>query len=159
MKKIIFVALLAAVMCPPGFSAGMAETDKTQKHNTVDELFSNFSKEKNITHVKIGGLIMKFANAFTDTKGVMGVEVYSFEDCDLPVKEKLNTAIKSLKDNAYETLVSTTQNGENTKVLVKINENIINEIVVITGGKDPAFVRIKGKIKPEDIQSVVDNNK
>ena len=159
MKKIIFFTLTVAVMCQPCFSKAVAEANKTQQRNTVEALFTNFSSEKNITHVKIGGLIMSFANAFTDTKGVAGVEVFSFEECDEQVKVKLNAAIKNLKDSAYETIVSTTQEGENTKVLVKIKENFINEIVVITGGKDPAFVRIKGKIKPEDLQDVVEKNK
>ena len=130
------------------------------QQNTVETLFRSFSKEKNITHVKIGGVMMKFANVFSDTKGVAGVvEVYSFEECTNEVKDKLNGAIKTLKDNAYETLISTTQNGENTKVLVKIKDDFINEIVIIAGGDHPALVRIKGKIKPEDIQSVVDSNK
>ena len=102
---------------------------------------------------------MTFARAFTDTKGVTGVEVFSFDECDSQVKSKLNAAIKNLKDSAYETLVSTTQDGENTKILVKIKDDYINEIVVITGGKDPAFVRVKGKIRPEDMQDVVKNNK
>ena len=159
MKKIIFITLLAAMLCQPSFSTGIAEMNKTQQRNTVEALFANFSKEKNITHVKIGGLIMTFARAFTDTKGVSGVEVFSFEECDGQVKEKLNTAIKNLKDSAYETLISTTQDGENTKILVKVKDEYISEIVIVTGGKEPAFVRVKGKIKPDDMQDVVKNNK
>jgi len=155
MKKIIFITFAAAVLCQPCFS----EKYITMQQNTVDALFSNFSKEKKVTHVKIGGFIMSLAKAFTDTKGVTGVEVFAFDECDLPVKEKLNNAIKNLKDSSYETIVSTTQDGERTKVLVKIKDDYIKEIVVIAGGNDPALVRIKGKIKPEDIQDVVENNK
>ena len=159
MKKTIFITFLAAIMCQPCISGLKAGTNEKQQQNTVEALFAKFSKEKNITHVKIGGIIMKFANAFTDTKGVTGVEVFSFDECDRQVKDNLNAAIKKLKDSAYETLVSTTQDGEHTKVLVKIKEDFISEIIVITGGDDPAFVRIKGKIKPDDFESVVDNNK
>ena len=159
MKKSIFIVFLAAILCHPCFSMGIAESGIMQKRNTVDELFKNFSKEENITHVKIGGFIMTFVRAFTETKGVMGVEVFSFDECDTKVKEKLNTAIKNLKDNAYETLVSTTQDGDNTKVLVKVKDDHISEIVVITGGTGPAFVRIKGKIKVEDMQDVINNNR
>jgi len=155
MKKSIFTALLATVICLPRLS----EANTVQQQNAVDELFNSFSKEKNITHVKIGGLIMTFARAFTDTRGVTGVEIFSFEECDNQVKDKLNTAIRGLRDSNYETLVSTTQDGENTKILVKVNEDHINEIVIVTGGDDPAFVKIKGKIKPEDIQDVVKNKR
>ena len=155
MKKGIFLTLLAVITFQPCFS----KENIIQQKNTVEALFSSFSKEKNITHVKIDGVIMKFANVFSDTKGVTGVEVYSFEECNKEVKDKLNNAIKTLKDNTYETIVSSNQNGENTKILVKVKDDFINEIVVIAGGNDPALVRIKGKIKPEDIQSVVDSNK
>jgi len=159
MKKSIFIAFVATILCQPCFSAGVAERSKTQQQQTVEALFSTFSKEEHITHIRLGGLIMTFARAFTDTKGVTNVEIFSFEECDSQVKDKLNAAIKNLKDSAYETLISTTQDGESTKVLVKIKESIIHEIVIVTGGTNPAFVRIKGKIKPEDIQEVVKNNK
>ena len=159
MKRIFLTSILAAVLCLPCFGKGISENNSAQQKNTVEDLFKTFSKDKNITHVKVGGFVMTLARVFTDTKGVSGVEVYAFDECDAQVKAKLNTAINNLKDNAYETLVSTTQNGEKTKVLVKIKDNYINEIVVIAAGDDPALVRIKGKIKPDDIQNVVKNNK
>ena len=155
MKKIIFITLATAVLFHPCFS----ENNNTLQQNTVDAMFNNFSKDKKVTHVKVGGFIMSLARTFTDTKGVTGVEVFSFEECDGQVKEKLNDAIKNLKDSSYETIVSTTQDGERTKVLIKIKDDYINEIVVIAGGSDPALVRIKGKIKLDDIQNVVANNK
>ena len=155
MKRGIFITLLAVTMLQPCFS----KENIIHQQNTVETLFRSFSKEKNITHVKIGIVIMKLANVFSDTKGVTGVEVYSFEESTNEVKDKLNSAIKTLKDNAYEPFVSMTQNGQNTKVLVKIKKDYINEIVVIMGGNDPMLVRIKGKIKPKHIQSIVDSNK
>ena len=153
MKKRIFITLLAVVMCQNSFSI------ETIRQNTVDELFAAFSKENYTSHIKMGSLIMSFANLFTDTKGVLGIEVYSFEECDKSVKEKLNEAIKNLKDNSYETLISTSENGERTKVLIKIKNDIISEIVVATGGNDATLVRIKGKIKSDDVKSVINNNK
>ena len=158
MKKSIFIALLAVIICQGCFSKENSRKYET-KGNTVEELFSSFSKEKNTTHVKIGGFTMSLAKVFTDTKGVSGVEVYSFDECDKNVKDRFNEAVKSLKDSSYETLVSTSENGERTKVLVKIKDDFINEIVVITGGNDPTLVRIKGKIKSDDVKSVIDNNK
>ena len=155
MKKIIFITVAAAIMCQPCLS----EKNIMQQQYTVDALFGNFSKDKKVTHVKIGGFAMTLARIFTDTMGVTGVEVYSFDECDQPVKKKLNDAIKNLKDSSYEMLVSTMEDGERTKVLVKIKDDYIDEIVVVAGGNDPALVRIKGKIKPDDIRNVVKNNK
>ena len=157
MKKGIFITLLAIIICQGSF--GKENFLRTEEKNTVEQLFSSFSKEKNTVHVKLGSFAMTFAKIFTDTKGVSGVEVYSFDECDNSVKNRFNEAIKSLKDKSYETLVSTSEDGERTKVLVKIKDDYINEIVVVTGGNDPALVRIKGKIKPDDVKSVIDNNK
>ena len=158
MKKGIFITLLVAVICQGGLGKVNSEQNETNKQ-TVEQLFSNFSKENNTTHIKIGGFTMSLARVFTDTKGVSGVEVYSFDECDNSVKDNFNTAIKNLKDDSYETLVSTSENGERTKILVKIKEDFINEIVVIAGGDSPALVRIKGKIKSDDVKSVIENNK
>ena len=156
MKKIICMTIFAAMICQSGFSRGKTERNTTNQRNTVEALFNSFSKDEN-THVKVGGLVMLLAGAFTDTMGITSVEVFTFSDKQ--VKDRLNNSIKNLRDSSYETLVSTTQNGERTKVLVKIKDDYINEIVVVAGGDEPTLVRIKGKIKPEDVQNIVNNNK
>ena len=159
MKKVIFIALLAFIISQNCFSKESREQSESNKQNTVEQLFNTFSKEKNTTHVSFGGFVMSLAKLFTDTKGVSGVEVYAFYECDYSVKERFNTAIKNINDKSYETLVSTSENGERTKVLIKIKDDYINEIVVIAGGNDPALIRIKGKIKPDDVNSVIEKNK
>ena len=159
MKKSIFVTLLAVIICQGCLGNGNSLRTDEKKIKTVEQLFNSFSQEKNAVHVKVGGFTMSLARLFTDTKGVSGVEVYSLDECENSVKEHFNDVIKNLKDNSYETLVSTSKDGERVKVLVKIKDDIITEIVVLAGGNDPALVKIKGKIKPEDVKSVIENNK
>jgi len=159
MKQYFFVTFLTVLICQPCFSSQTTETNQTPQQITVDELFRNFSKEKHTTHVKIGSFLMTLTNIFTDTKGVNHVEVFAFDECEQSVKDKFNAAINQLKDNTFETLVSTSENGERTKVLIKIKDNFISEIVVLSGGNDPALVRIKGKIKPEDVTDIAKKNK
>jgi hypothetical protein len=159
MKKVIFIILLAIIISQGCFSKENSGQSEISGKTTVEQLFYTFSKEKNTTHVSLGSFTMSLARLFTDTKGVSGVEVYAFDECENSVKERFNDAIKNIKDSSYETLVSTTDNGERTKVLVKIKDDYISEIVVLAGGNDPALVRIKGKIKPDDVKSVVEKNK
>ena len=159
MKKGIFIILLAIIICQSCLGKENSRQSEANKQNTVEQLFRNFSKENNATRVKIGGFAVSLVGIFADTKGVSGVEVYSLEECDNSVKDSFNAAIKNLKDNSYETLISTSEGGERTKILVKINNDYINEIVVIAGGNSPALVRIKGKIRTDDVQSVIENNK
>lgn len=55
-------------------------------------------------------------------------------------------------------MVTSNQNGDHTKVLVRIKDDTIRELIVLTVGNNPALVRITGKIKPSDIQSVMNEH-
>jgi hypothetical protein len=155
MRKIIVIALFA-IICKNGFCTEKAEGTGVNEKYTVERLFNSFSKEKNAVHVKVSTSLFRI---FADTKGVTNIEVYSFDECNGKLKDNLNDAIKKLKDSAYETVISSNENGNVTKILLKIKEDIINEIIVVTGGDSPAMVRIKGKIKREDVEDVIKNNK
>jgi len=148
-KKILLALLALILTCPVMHS---------QKN--VDQLFKEFSKENGVEHVAIGKFAMTFARLFTDVMGVTSVEVYSFDECTESVKNKLNRAIASLKDENYETVVSVNEENERTRVLIKLKDESIREIVVLATGDDPAMIRIKGNIKPSDVEKIVkENNK
>ena len=148
-KKILFV-LLALFLTAPVM--------RSQK--SVDQLFNEFSKEKGVERVSIGKFTMKLVGLFEkDVKGVDGVEVFSFDECEKSVRDSLNSAIASLKDENYETMVSVNEDSERTKILVKVKDDTIRELVILTTGDDPAIIRIKGKIKPSDVDSVIINAK
>ena len=92
--------------------------------------------------------------------GVKSIEVLSFEECGSTVKNDLRTAIKKLKDPNYETMVNSNEGGSRTKVMVRIDKDIIRELVILTtDGGDDALIRIKGKIKPSDIEKVINDHK
>lgn len=147
-KKIISVLLVLFLISPVIYG---------QKN--VDQLFKEYSKEKKVVHVSVGKFTMTLASLFTDVMGVHGVEVFSFEECEQSVKDKFNREIASLKDENYETLVSVNEAKERTKILVKLKGESIQEMIVLSSGDDPAMVRIKGSIKPSDIEKVINNNK
>lgn len=124
----------------------------------MDQLFNTFRGESDVTSVKIGKITMKLANLFTETMGVDGIEVLDFSDCAQNVKDRLSSALKNLDDPDYETMVSSNENHSRTKVLIKIKEDMIREMVVFTTGHDNALIRIKGKIKPSDIDRVINEH-
>ena len=100
---------------------------------TMNDLFKEFSKIEQINHVKIGNITMKLASMFTETMGVNGIEV--------------------IPD--FETMVTFNDKGSRTKVMVRIEKDMIRELVVLTTGNSNALIRIKGKIKPSDIDKVM----
>lgn len=124
----------------------------------MDQLFNAFREESDVTSVKIGKITMKLANLFTETMGVDGIEVLDFSDCAQNVKDRLSSALKNLDDPDYETMVSSNENHSRTKVLIKIKEDMIREMVVFTTGHDNALIRIKGNIKPSDIDRVINEH-
>lgn len=142
MKKYMFI-LIITVACQAGYA---------QK---VDDLFKEFARSENAVSINLGKFTMKCASLFTDTFGVDGVEVYAFDDCSHELKERLSRAVSKLKDKNYETMVSHNENGQKTRVLLRLNEDRIREIVVVTTGSSAALVRIKGNINPSDIERVV----
>jgi len=143
MKTKLIIALLFAFMANTGYGK-----------NDAKELFKNFSNRKNVEKVSLGMVPMKLVGLFTNTMGVNRVEVLSLENCSQEVKEEFEKAVRGFKSTEFETLVSTNENGENTKVLVCIKKDAIRELLVLTTGDDPALVRIQGKIKPSDIEKV-----
>jgi hypothetical protein len=148
-KKKLLVLLAILLICPVVMHS----------QKSVDQIFKEFSKEKGVMRVEVGKFTMTLAGLFTDVMGVNGIEVYSFEECIPSEKERLNTAIASLKDKNYETMVSVNEDRERTKILVKTDGETLSELIVLTSGAKPALIRIKGKIKPSDIENVIKQNK
>ena len=105
---------------------------------SMDKLFNDFANQKNVTRVTVGPALMNISSLFTETMGVKSIEVLSFEECSNTVKDE----------------------GNRTKVMVRIDKDIIRELVILTtdGGED-ALIRIKGKIKPSDIEKVINDHK
>lgn len=145
MKKLI--ALFAFVfVCQLGYG------------QSINQLFNDLSQHKNTTKVRIGKTIMALAGLFGDTMGVDGVEVLEFSSCDNEVKAQFKETVRSLKDPLFDTLVNTSENGNRTKVMVRIEDNMIRELIVLTSGNNDALVRIKGKIKKSDIEKLVNEH-
>lgn len=143
MKKCITLWILL-IACQAGYS---------QKYN-VDQLFKEFANIENSDNVNLGLITMAFAGMFTETMGVNGLEVYTLDKCSHDVKEKLKDAIRNLKDSRYETVVTSNENGGRTKVLMKMKDDVILELIVLTTGKTNALVRIKGKMNRSDIEQL-----
>ena len=114
----------------------------------MDQLFNAFRGESDVTSVNIGNITMKLASLFTETMGVNGIEILEFDNC-----------AQEVKDSDYETMVTANERDSRTKVLVKIKEDMIRELVIFTTGSDNALIRIKGKISPSDLDRVINEHK
>lgn len=143
MKKYIAIFALLLV-CRVGYS----------QEYSVDRLFKEFSHIKSSEKVKLGKIVMGFTGMFTETLGVNEIEVYDLDECEEKVKQKFAKAIKNLKDSRFETMISANEEDSRTKILVRIKDDFIRELIIVTTGDSNALVRIKGKIKPSDLEKV-----
>ena len=87
--------------------------------------------------------------------GVNNIEVLDFDDCSKDIKDKLNEAVHNLNDSRFETMITTNDDDTRTRILVHIDKDMIRELVILCTGSDNTLIRIKGKIKPSDIEKVV----
>ena len=156
MKKII--ATLALIIACQGIFA-----------QNIDTLFSQFKDKEGADYMNIPTLMLKFMRTFTQSnndksyrfiKGVKSVKVLDMEDCTQEVKAEFLQEAKKLKLSGYETLLQTKEDGEEVQLIAKMDEENINDLIILITGKDECGLTLmKGKIKKEDINVMMNDEK
>ncbi|MDR2534229.1 MAG: DUF4252 domain-containing protein [Tannerellaceae bacterium] len=124
----------------------------------VDKLFGEFASSGGES-VNLGRFAMTLAGIFSDTHGVNGVEVISLERAGEDVKIRFAEAVRNLSDNRFEHLLDAKENGALTRILARVDGDVINDLVILTSGNKASMVRLKGKIKLSDIEGIVNENR
>ena len=126
----------------------------------IEKLFKEFSDAPNVENVKLDKSMMALAKPFAKgddlggVKDIDSLQVLDLSKCSSEIKDKFAEKVKTLNAEGYETLVRSNENGENVRVLVKMNNGDISELVVVTTGKEAALVKIKGKFNKSDISKL-----
>lgn len=102
---------------------------------------------------------MTFAGLFAETMGVESIEIINLASCADEVKADFAQAIRELKDDAFETLVNTSENGKRVKILLRIRDDIIREAAILSSGPNPAMIRLRGRIKSADLEKVIEGHR
>ena len=156
MKKII-ATLALFIACQATFA------------QNIDTLFSQFKDKEGADYMNIPTLMLKFMRTFTKSnndksyrfiKGIKSVKVLDMEDCTQEVKAEFLQEAKKLKLSGYETLLQTKEDGEEVQLIAKMNEENINDLIILITGKDDCGLTLmKGKIKKEDINVMMNDEK
>jgi len=156
MKKII-ATLALIIACQATFA------------QNIDTLFSQFKDKEGADYMNIPTLMLKFMRTFTKSnndksyrfiKGIKSVKVLDMEDCTQEVKAEFLQEAKNLKLSGYETLVQTKEDGEEVQLIAKMDEENINDLIILITGKDDCGLTLmKGKIKKEDINVMMNDEK
>lgn len=135
-------------------------TSQVAGSQTIDKLFKEFSKMKHteqiqINSAQIGSITLKQIKASTQNMGVNNIELFNFDNCSNKVKERFNKAIQELDDPLFETLLTSNEDNNRRKVMIRIEDETIRELVILTTGDNSNLIRIKGEIKLSDINKML----
>lgn len=132
----------------------------------VSEAFLKYAHQEGVTSVSVPGWLIslgaKFADLSEDERELLEsidkVKVLSLEDSDLNGEVNLNKEFKfKINQNGeYEELLTVNDEDENVTIFGKLDDNIIKELIILVGGDDNAMVYVKGEIRPELINNVID---
>ena len=134
----------------------------------MDAVYNEFKDVKGVESVSVSPFLMKFARLFMDSddknnpliKGSHSVKVLDLEDCTKDIKKQFTQKVNQLEHNGYETWMQVKEDGENVKIIAKMEDQMIRELLILTTDNDDcALVLIKGKIRKEDIQAIIDDDK
>ncbi|MDK2852994.1 MAG: hypothetical protein PWQ38_1259 [Proteiniphilum sp.] len=133
-----------------------------QAQTTLKELYREFSGAEHVTKVNLNGLALMFAKPFMEKEGmgkVTSIRVLSLEECAPEVKERFSRAALGFRDEGYELFLNANDQDEKARIFVKIEDQLIREMVIMTMGDDPALVHLKGKFRPADIDQTSNGGK
>ncbi|MGI6048540.1 MAG: DUF4252 domain-containing protein [Petrimonas sp.] len=133
-----------------------------QSKVSFEHLYNHFSQEKNVEKVNVGGLLLlmtkPFMKQYANGLNISSVKVMSFNECSQDVKLRFNALAERLNDDKYELLLKANEKDEKTRIFARVQNEAIRELIIVSMGNDPTIVRIKGKIRPEDVQKLVNSN-
>lgn len=133
----------------------------------VDELFSEFRHKAKAEYISVSPFLMKFAKIFASgdadsrriIRKVKAVKVLDLEDCKADVRNSFAQKADSFIPTGYEELIKVSDDGDKTRILMKTKKEKVRELLVMCWGKDDCtLVQVRGKIKKEDIDKLVNND-
>ncbi len=150
MKTKILILTLAALCC----------TSIASGKNCIEELYQTVSKFSNAEKVNLNGLALGLLKPFyAELKGFNGIQIVNAEDISRKEYNKVEKILTQCNSNDLETIISSNEENEKTRIWVRTEEEMICEIVIVAlDVYEVSLVRIKGKIDPEQLNDIIDNN-
>lgn len=135
----------------------------TFAQNPVEKVFDKYSGKDGVTTITVNKQLFKMMSQFETKEQELKVlenlefiKILAIEDSILN-REFYDQVNSKLEQLDYEELMNIKGNTENVKFLVKQQEDVIKELVMLAGEKsESALIYIKGNIKLEDISKIVE---
>ncbi len=128
-----------------------------QAQTTLNDLYREFAGAENVTKVNLNGLALMLARPFMEKHAegkLTSIRVLSLDESPEHVKARFSRAALSFHDDRYELFLNANDKESKARIYVKIEDQLIREMVIITMGDDPTLVHLKGKFRPSDIDQI-----
>ena len=151
MKTKSLITAIALLYCSLSAFAG----------NSIDDLSKSIAQIPHAEHLNVNSLTLGLIKPFApELKGVNNVEILNAENISNKDYTRLQALIAQCNTSEYETLVSSNDNDEIARILMKTEKEKIREMVIISLEKDEiSLIRIKGKIDPKQMEELVKDKK
>lgn len=135
---------------------------------SLGRLIEDYRYQKNAEYVHVTPLLMKMAwtamghDARSGEEGrlvrkIKSIRTLDLEECSADVKHRFSADVQILEMSGYEPLVTTRDDGETVKIMMKAKGDVIRELVIICSDSDDcALVWLNCKVKMNEILSLVD---
>ena len=129
----------------------------------VNSIINEFKDADKAEYVSVPWVLMKLGHIFMDKDDkndiaarLSSVRVLDLEECSSRIKANFTKRIATLNRHGYETLVRAKDNDGSVQILAKGKKDIIKELLIVCGGnEDCALILLKGNIRQEDIDKLV----
>lgn len=135
--------------------------------SSTSGIFSEFKNKPNADYVHVPKAMMKLAMTLAGKGGnsrdldiarhISSVRVLDLSGCDANTRRDFSSAVSRMSLTDYEELVRVKDASDDLKILVKRKGDYIRELLVANSESDDAvLIQVKGRIKPEDIGRIIE---
>ena len=146
----------------------MATAMQMVSAKSLGRLIEDYRYQKNAEYFHVTPLLMKMARTAMGPKAqsseegrlvrkIKSIRTLDLEECSADVKRRCSADVQKLEMNDYEPLVTSCDDGETVKIMMKAKGDVIRELVIICSDcNDCALVWLNCIVKKDEIQSRVD---
>lgn len=158
MKRIAFTLL-----------AGLFLMTSCVYESGVSEAYSKYRFKDGVTTISVPGWVIHLAAGIGDLEeservlleSIDKVKVIAVEDDNLNARidlhEEFYKKISEKKD--YEQLLVIREEDQNVTIFGRMDDSVIEEMVILVGGDDNAMIYVKGEISPQILNDNIDLSK
>ena len=134
---------------------------------SVEALFRQYKSEKNVEYMHIPRFIMSMAKMLTKAeleeakalKAISSIRVLSLEECSPIVRQNFQKTLQTFQPTGFTPIIFNKESDETNYIYVKEKKGYIRELLILSANKqDGTIVHIKGRIKPDEVNTVVKQN-